>query len=48
MIGIVQTNVVAVKTEEFLMIEEALASNIVLRIIYITVPKLLATLSIMV
>ena len=45
MIGMVQTIVAAAGTEEFPVIEEAPASDIFLRIIYTTVPKLLAFMS---
>ena len=45
MIGLVQTNVAAARTEEFPVIEEAPASDIFLGIIYTTVPKLLAAIS---
>lgn len=41
----VRTNVAAAVLEEFSMIEKALASDIFLGIIYITVPKLLAAIS---
>lgn len=41
----VQTNVAATTTREFAVIEEAPAPDIFLRIIYTTVPKLLATMS---
>ncbi len=46
MIGIVQTNIATVETEEFLVIEEALASDIFLGIIYTMVSKLLVAMSI--
>ncbi len=44
----VQTNVAAIITEEFPVIEEAPTSDIFLGIIYTTVPKLLATMATMV
>lgn len=46
MIEIIQTNIAVVRTKEFLVIEEALTLDIFLRIIYITVPKLIAAMSI--
>lgn len=47
-IGIAQTNVTTTTLKKFPMIKEALASNNFLSLIYTTVPKLLAIVSIMV